>query len=80
MSLIRINALKIFIVLIYMSASLFVFIYHGQIDWFIGIFLSLGNGIGGLIGTKFAIKKGDKWIRAFLIFSMIFMSIYLFIK
>ncbi len=79
-SLVKINSLKVFIVLVYMLASISIFILNGQVDWFLGFALALGNGIGGWLGSKFAITKGDKWIKVFLVITIVIMSISLFFK
>ncbi|QNB44957.1 TSUP family transporter [Thermanaerosceptrum fracticalcis] len=74
MSLIKINSLKNFVVLFYMFISLVVFILEGKVDWVLGLTLSVGNGIGGWIGSSFVVAKGDKWIRLFLIVVAIIMA------
>lgn len=78
-SLVRINSLKVFIVAIYLFISLIVFILNGKVNWTYGFILALGNGLGGYLGSNFAVKKGDKWIRAILIISVLFMAIKLFV-
>ncbi|MBZ4655172.1 MAG: integrase [Peptococcaceae bacterium] len=74
MSLVKINSLKNFVVLLYMFISLVVFIWEGKVDWMLGLTLSVGNGIGGWIGSSFAVAKGDKWIRIFLIAAVTVMA------
>ncbi len=77
MSLVKINSLKNFVVLFYMFISLVVFIWEGKVDWVLGLTLSVGNGIGGWIGSSFAVAKGDKWIRMFLIIVVSIMAVKL---
>lgn len=74
MSLVKINSLKVFIVAIYMISSLIVFIVNGKVDWGLGILLAAGNGIGGYLGSNFAVSKGDKWIRRFIFIVMVIMA------
>lgn len=74
MSLVKINSLKVFITLIYMFASLLIFIFSGKVDWVLGFVLAIGNAFGAYLGGVFSVSKGDKWIRIFLIFSVLIMS------
>lgn len=76
--LIKGNAVKVFIVFILTLAALPVFIISGKIDYVMGIFLGLGNILGGIIGANFSIKKGVKFIRNFVTVSIIIFSIILF--
>ena len=54
-------------VLFYMFTSLVVFISQGKVDWILGLTLSVGSAIGAWQGSNFAVAKGDRWIRIFLI-------------
>ena len=63
LDLVRINAIKVFVVFVYTFVALWVFISHGQIDYVLGIALALGNSIGGAIGPKLAVAKGHDWIK-----------------
>jgi len=74
MSLVKINSLKLFIVLIYISSSLVVFIIHGKVDWILGFTLAIGNALGAYLGSNFAVSKGDKWIRVFIVIAILSMS------
>lgn len=74
MSLVKINTLKVFIVLIYVSSSFIVFITHGKVDWILGLTLAIGNALGAYLGSNFAVSKGDKWIRIFIVIAILSMS------
>jgi len=75
MSLVKINSVKIFVVGIYMIFSLAVFIYNGEVDWVIGLTLAIGNAAGGILGSNFAVAKGEKWIKIILAIVIVVMSI-----
>ncbi len=77
MSLVKINSIKVFVILIYLFASLAIFIYHDHVDWGLGLTLAVGNGFGGWLGTKFQLAKGEKWIRIFLVITITIMAIKL---
>jgi len=61
--LVRINAVKVFVILVFNVVALAVFIAHGRIDYGMGIALAVGNSVGGWIGSRLAVKKGHDWIK-----------------
>ena len=63
LDLVRINAIKVFVIFAYTFVALGVFIYHGQVDYSLGFALAAGNSIGGIIGPKLAVEKGHEWIK-----------------
>lgn len=74
MSLVKINSLKLFIALIYISSSFVIFIINGKVNWLLGFTLAIGNALGAYIGSNFAVSKGDKWIRVVLVIAILVMS------
>jgi len=66
-NLVRANAVKLLIILLYTPIALAIFIYFGQVNWKYGLILAVGNMIGAFLGTKVAIKQGPKFIRWVLI-------------
>lgn len=74
MSLVKINSLKVFVTAVYILASLLVFVYSGKVDWLLGIALAAGNAVGAYLGSVFTVHKGDKWIRVFLVVSVLILS------
>ncbi len=74
MSLVKINSIKVSVSVIYILASLMVFVINGKVDWVLGVALAAGNGIGAYLGSAFTVAKGDKWIRIFLVVSVLLMS------
>ncbi|MCY6482897.1 sulfite exporter TauE/SafE family protein [Clostridium aestuarii] len=73
-SLVKINSLKVFVIAMYMVSALLVFIVNGKVDWLLGLTLAVGNGLGGYIGSNFAVKKGDKYIRIVLFVAVLLMA------
>lgn len=76
--LVKANAVKVFIVLMYMIFSIFVFIYHDLVNYKMGFTLAIGNMIGALIASNMAVKKGASFIRWFIMAIIIFTSLHLF--
>jgi len=77
-NLVKANALKVFIVLMYMIFSLGIFIYNKQVDILAGLILAAGNMLGGWLGVNFTVKGGAKYVRYMLIFAMIIVILNLF--
>jgi uncharacterized membrane protein YfcA len=61
--LVKANALKVFIVFLFIPFSLIIFIINQQIDYFYGLVLSIGNIGGAYISSKMSIKKGSEFVR-----------------
>lgn len=80
MNLVRVNATKVAVVSIYTLAALGVFALDGLVDWMRGGILALGNGIGGWVSARQAVKRGDKFVKFFLIVMVVFMAIMLWFK
>jgi uncharacterized membrane protein YfcA len=67
LDLVRINAIKVFVVLVFTVAAIVVFVLHDQVDYGLGFTLAVGNMLGGWLGTKIAVKGGHGFIRKFVI-------------
>jgi uncharacterized membrane protein YfcA len=76
-SLVKTNSAKVFVALTYSLAALAVFIIEDVLNWEIGLTLALGNAIGGWIGSRWSVAKGDVWIRRVLIVAIIALSVKL---
>lgn len=76
-SLVKINSLKVFIAMIYMVATLAVFIFSGNVNWLYALVLTIGNSTGAFLGTRFAVKHGDKWIKVIMIVAALIMALRL---
>lgn len=66
-NLIEANALKAFIVLMYIPFSLTIFILNGQVEIMYGVVHGIGNVIGAFIAARYAKHIGMKFLRWFLI-------------
>jgi hypothetical protein len=76
--LVKANALKVFIVLIYTIFSLGIFVFHKQVDITAGLILAAGNMGGAWLGANFAIKGGAKYVRYVLILALVIVILNLF--
>ncbi len=66
-NLVKANAVKVFIVLMYIPLTLAIFAFSGQVNYLFGIVLGIGNMAGAFLATKVAVKWGPQFIRYFLI-------------
>jgi uncharacterized membrane protein YfcA len=79
LDLVRINAIKVFVIFAYTFIALGVFIYHGQVDYSLGFALAAGNSIGGIIGPKLAVEKGHDWIKRVVSITVLIFALKLFL-
>ncbi len=77
MTLVRANATKVMVVLIYTLAALAVFVLNDKVYWSVGLVLAIGNGSGAWIASRFSVKKGDGFIKTFLVIMVVAMAIKL---
>ena len=73
-SLLKANVHKVFIILIYTVPALIIFAVGGNVVWRIGLLLAAGNATGAWLGTHFAVKKGEKFIRLVLFIALLVMA------
>lgn len=76
--LVKANAVKVFIVLIYTIFSLGIFFYHKQVDLVAGLILAAGNMMGAWLGVHFQVKGGAKYVRYVLILALLIVILNLF--
>ena len=63
------NGLKMLIALGLASVALIVFLWHGMIDWPLGLLMALGQSIGAWLGVRFlaSVPQASLWVRRLLI-------------
>ena len=52
-------------------AATLVFIAYGLVAWGPGLVMAFGNVIGGVVGARLAIKKGNRLVFSFLVVVMV---------
>ena len=78
MDLLKSNALKVLLVLVYTPMALGVFMINKQVDYILGFTLAIGNMAGAWVGAKTAIKWGPSFIRYVLIIALVLSTAKLF--
>lgn len=77
-NLVKANAVKVFIVLIYTIFTIGIFMFHDQVNWLAGLVLAVGNMAGAWLGVHFTIKGGAKYVRYVLILALVIVILNLF--
>ncbi len=78
-NLVKVNSIKVFVVMCYTFAAVIVFILEDAIWWKYGIALACGTSAGGWIGSHVAVAKGDRFIKWILVVVVIAMAVRLWI-
>lgn len=65
--LVRANAIKNLIILLFTLFALGVFIFNDQVRFEIGLILAVGNMLGAWVATKMAVEGGAEFVRHILI-------------
>lgn len=75
--LVKANAIKVWVVLLYTPFALIVFIKNGQVDWAFGLTHAAGNMIGAYLASTLAIQKGVGFVRWVIIVVIVLTSLHL---
>lgn len=76
--LVKANALKVFLVLLYAPFTLIVFIYNKQINYEYGLIHAIGNIAGAFIASRFAVNWGANFVRWVIIIIILITSAQMF--
>lgn len=76
--LLHANALKVYIVFLYSPFALAVYIMNGQVHYGMGLIAAIGNLLGGIVASRYAVEWGAKFIRWVLIIVIILFAAKLF--
>lgn len=79
-SLVDANMIKIMISFTLLLPALLIYMYNNQVDWEPAIALSIGQGLGAWIATKFALenKNASLWVRRILVVVILLAIVKLF--
>lgn len=79
LDMVRGNAVKVFTVMLLTLLSLAVFAGTGHVNWPAGIALALGNLLGGAVGVRLAVFKGDKWLEHVVTVTVVLFAVLLWV-
>ncbi len=75
--LIKANAIKVLIVLLYTPFALAVFMYNNQVNYLYGFILGLGSMVGAYLASRYAVGLGANYVRYFLMVVLFLSSLQL---
>lgn len=67
LDVVKANAIKLLIILIYTPFALAIFFINDQVNWQIGLILALGNMLGAFVASRFAVSWGARYVRYILL-------------
>lgn len=76
--LVKANAVKVLIVLLYTPFSLAVFIWNDMIDYKMGFSLAIGTAIGAFVASRMAVKHGAEFVRWVIVVVILLTAAHLF--
>ena len=79
LDLVKGNALKVLVVLVYTPLALALFAAAGKVDWGMGVALAGGNLLGGLLGTHLTVLKGHAWVKRVVVVMILVFAVKLWI-
>lgn len=77
--LVRANALKVLVILVWTPFALWQFAAGGQVEWLLGLALAAGNFSGALVGVRLTVLKGSRWVRRVVTVTVIAFAILLWV-
>jgi len=77
LNLIRVNATKVVVVLIYTIGAFLTFFFNGLVDLPYGLCLGLGTLIGGWNASRFSVQQGEGVVKFFLVISALIIAVKL---
>ena len=75
--LVKANAVKVLIILLYTPFALAVFVLNDQVNYGMGLLLAAGNMLGAWVGANMAVKWGAVFLRYFLLVAILIASLKL---
>lgn len=79
LDLVRGNAVKVVAVMLLTLLSFAVFAGTGHVDWPAGLALGLGNLLGGVIGVRVTVLKGQPWLEPVVMATIVVFAVLLWV-
>src|SRR6056297_837167 len=76
--LVKANAIKVFLTLLFTIPALTVFIINNQVNFLLGIILAAGSMMGAFVAAKVAVSWGAKFVRYVLLVAIMGSALKLF--
>lgn len=79
LDLVRGNAVKVFAVMLLTLLSLAAFAGTGHVHWPAGIALGSGQLLGGIVGVRVVVLKGQKWLEPVVAVTVVVFAVLLWV-
>lgn len=76
--LVKANAVKVLVVLLYTPFTLVIFILNHQVDYIYGLILGIGSLIGGYVASRMAVSWGAKFVRWVIVLVILLTAAHVF--
>ena len=70
------NYYKVFITLVYTLATLVIFVWKGNINWFYGLVMSAGTSLGGWLTSRWSVTVDERWMQRLMIVLILALTVY----
>ncbi len=77
LDLVRGNAVKVLSVLAWTLVTVLVFASADMIHWQFGLVMGLGNLVGGQLGVRWTVLKGNTWVQVFVTVTILALAVRL---
>ncbi len=77
--LVRGNAIKVLAILCATVLSLAIFAWEGRVDWQLGLTLAAGQTVGGILGARLTVTRGQGFVRAVVLITVVLFAIKLWL-
>ena len=79
LDLVRGNAVKVLLVFLVTVVAGFVFAWEGRIRWDDGLALAAGSFVGGMVGVRLTVRKGERFIRIVVVTALVAFAVRLWV-
>lgn len=76
--LVKANAVKVLIVLMYMPFSFIIFLWLSDIEWAYGLIMAIGSVTGAYLASTMAVKKGIPFVKWTVVVVSVFLAGHFF--
>lgn len=80
LDLVRGNALKVAVILVFTPLALALFALGGKVDWHAGLVLAAGNVTGAFLGVRLTVLKGHAWVRRVVTAAVVILAVKLLVS
>lgn len=80
LDLVRGNAIKLLMVLLFTVVSLGIFVWQDQVVWAPGLVLGAGNLLGALLGVRLTVLKGHAWVKRVVTVTVVVFAVLLWFR